>query len=203
MAITNGYCTLAQAKASLRITDSVDDELIELAIEAASREIDGATERQFFSSSATRIFRPQDSYTCQIDDLETLTSLKTSSNADGVFDITWTSSDYQLEPLNKLTSGIPTPYTRIKAVGDYLFPIWETNNVNSNDATVQITGTFGWTTTPKAITQATIILASRIFKRNDSPLGTVGMGDLGQIYVRKIDPDVDALIAPFRKVRFA
>ena len=35
MAITNGYATLAQVKASLRITDSVDDDLIELAIEGS------------------------------------------------------------------------------------------------------------------------------------------------------------------------
>jgi len=40
MAITNGYCTLAQIKASAGITDTVDDVLLELAVEAASREID-------------------------------------------------------------------------------------------------------------------------------------------------------------------
>jgi len=35
MAITNGYCTLADVKAALRIIDSVDDSLIEQSIEAA------------------------------------------------------------------------------------------------------------------------------------------------------------------------
>ncbi len=40
MAITNGYATLAQVKAALRITDSVDDPLLEMAIESGSRAID-------------------------------------------------------------------------------------------------------------------------------------------------------------------
>ena len=40
MAITNGYCSLNQIKAALRITDSVDDALLEMAVESASRMID-------------------------------------------------------------------------------------------------------------------------------------------------------------------
>lgn len=197
MAITNGYATLSQLKASLRITDSVDDALLELAIEAASREIDSATERQFFPTNATRIYTPRDSYVVEIDDLTTLTTLKTSSAADGTFDITWTASDYQLEPLNGLTGGITVPYTQIRAVGDYTFPI------EGGEATVQVVGSFGFATAPTAIKQATVLLASRIFKRNDSPLGVAGFGDLGVVRVSRLDPDVDAMIAPYKKVRFA
>ena len=197
MAITNGYATLSQLKASLRITDSVDDALLELAIEAASREIDSATERQFFPTNATRIYTPRDSYVVEVDDLTTLTTLKTSSAADGTFDITWTASDYQLEPLNGLTGGITVPYTQIRAVGDYTFPL------EGGEATVQVVGSFGFATAPTAIKQATVLLASRIFKRNDSPLGVAGFGDLGVVRVSRLDPDVDAMIAPYKKVRFA
>ena len=197
MAITNGYATLSQLKASLRITDSVDDALLELAIEAASREIDSATERQFFPTNATRIYTSRDSYIVEIDDLTTLTTLKSSSAADGTFDITWTASDYQLEPLNGLTGGITIPYTQIRAVGDYTFPI------DGGEATVQVVGSFGFATAPTAIKQATVLLASRIFKRNDSPLGVAGFGDLGVVRVSRLDPDVDAMIAPYKKVRFA
>ncbi len=46
MAITNGYATLAQVKAALRITDSVDDPLLEMAIESGSRAIDGYANRE-------------------------------------------------------------------------------------------------------------------------------------------------------------
>ncbi len=197
MAITNGYCTLAQIKASAGITDTVDDTLLELAVEAASREIDGACERQFYQTATTRIYTPRDSYITDIDDLVSLTSIKTSSGADGTFDTTWTSTDYQLEPLNGIAGGIATPANSIRAVGDYTFPI------SGGEATVQVVGTFGFSAVPTQITQATVILGSRIFKRNDSPLGVAGFGDIGVIRVGRLDPDVEAMIMPFKKVRFA
>lgn len=197
MAITNGYATLAQIKASARIDDSVDDDLLELAVESASRQIDAACETQFFQTSTTRVYTPQDSYVTEIDDLVSVTTIKTSSAADGVFDVTWTSSDYQLEPLNNLAGGIASSYNRIRAVGDYTWPI------AGGEATVQVAGTFGYSSVPTAITQATILLGSRIFKRNDSPLGVTGFGDIGVIRVNRLDPDVEAMIAPYKRIRFA
>ena len=197
MAITNGYCTLGQIKNSAGITDNVDDELLELAVEAASRAIDAATERQFFQTEATRFYAPRDSYVTDIDDLHTLTELKTSSGADNVFDTAWDATDYQLEPLNGLAGGIASPATLIRAVGDYDFP------VGGNEAVVRVTGTFGFATVPTQITQATVLLGARIFKRNDSPLGVAGFGDIGVIRVGRLDPDVEVMIAPYKKVRFA
>jgi len=204
MAITNGYCTLSDIKAALRITDSVDDALLELSVEAASRQIDGATDRIFYNAgSATRVFLPTDPYACQIDDIVSLTSLKTSSAADGNFDVTWTSTDYEAHPLNGLSGGQYWPTNEFKAIGDYLFPVWTTSTTNSNEATVQVTGTWGWSSVPTAIKQATILLAMRQFKRYDSPLGVAGFGDLGAIRVGKLDPDVDALVMPYKKVSAA
>ena len=199
MAISNGYCTLDELKASLRIpvSDTVDDALLELAVESASRDIDQATERQFFQTEATRIYTPRDSYNCEIDDLVSLTSIKTSSAADGNFDVTWISSDYQLMPLNGLVGGMSVPYDLIYAVGDYTFPL------DGNEATVQVTGTFGFSSVPTAIKQATVLLSARIFKRNDSPGGVMGFGDLGVVRVGRMDPDIDRLIQPYKKIRFA
>lgn len=197
MAITNGYCTLAQIKTSAGISDNVDDDLLELAVEAASREIDGSTERQFYQTTATRIYTPRDSYVTEIDDLVTVTSIKTSGSADTVFDTTWSNTDYQLEPLNGLAGGITTPASSIRAVGDYTFPI------SGGAATVRVEGTFGFASVPTAIVQATVILGSRIFKRNDSPLGVAGFGDIGVIRVGRLDPDVEAMIMPFKKIRYA
>jgi hypothetical protein len=203
MAITNGYATLAQLKAALRITDSVDDSLLETSIESASRQIDGACERVFYSTSGSRVYRPTDSFTCEIDDLSTLTTLKTSSRGDGVFDITWTATDRQLEPLNGLSGGSYRPFDLIRAVGEYLFPLWDPKSVNNYEATVEVTGVFGWTTVPTDIKQATILLAMRQFKRYDSPLGVAGFGDLGVIRVGRIDPDIESLIMPYKKIRMA
>ena len=198
MAITNGYCTLAQVKASLRITDSVDDDLLELAINAASREIDQACERTFYNmGTAVRYFSPLDSFYTEVDDLITLTTLQTDVDGTNNYDTTWAASDYQLEPLNGFAGGIPQPATGIRATDSYLFPSLR------GEALIKVTGVWGWSATPTSIEQASIILASRIFKRNDSPLGVAGFGDLGVIRVGKLDPDVEALIYAFRKPRMA
>ena len=198
MAITNGYATLQDVKNALRITDNVDDAILEMTVETASRQIDNACERVFYpTSNVTRYYVPNDSYVCEIDDLVTLTSLKSSTSGDGVYDRTWSNIYYQLEPLNGVAGGIATPRTHIRAVDEYLFPTY------AGEATVEVTGTFGWASVPTAIKFATILLSSRLYKRMDSPLGVAGMGDIGVVRVSRIDPDIDALIQPFKKLRMA
>ena len=198
MAITNGYASLAEVKAALRITDSVDDSLLEMAVESASRLIDGYAGRQFYSSgTATRYFVAQDDFNVEVDDLANGTvTVTTAQDADGVFDTVWKTTDYQLEPLNGVLDGMAWPYTNIRAVGDYLWPI------TGGEALIKIQGTFGWPYIPIAIKQACIIQASRIFKRLDSPLGVAGFGDLGAIRVSsQLDPDVAQLVMPYRRMR--
>ena len=198
MAIVNGYCSLAEIKASARISDSVDDSLLELAVESASRMVDSYTQRYFYNAgTATRLFAPQDSYVAEIDDLITLTTLQTSDGDD--FGTTWAAKDYQLEPLNGNVDGLTGhPATRIRAVDDFIF------NVLDGEATVKVIGVWGWSAVPTAVKQATVIQAARIFKRNDSPLGIAGFGEMGAVRVGvQLDPDVKHLIDVYRKVRFA
>ena len=76
MAITNGYATLNQLKAAVRITDAIDDSLLEMAIESASRMIDAECDRNFFTSgTATRDFTPSDAYVVDTDDLTEIVSV--------------------------------------------------------------------------------------------------------------------------------
>jgi hypothetical protein len=199
LAITNGYCSLAEIKSALRITDNIDDSLLETAVESASRLVDGFAGRNFYSNgSATRYFTPEDSIVCEIDDLISLSSLVVSADLDGVFDQTWAATDYQLEPLNGRADGLTGwPATRIRAVGDFVF------GTNIGEASVKVIGTWGWSAAPVAIKQATIIQGSRIFKRLDSPLGVLSAPDLGYIRVgTRLDPDVQQLVEPYRLARF-
>jgi hypothetical protein len=196
MALTNAYATLAQVKGALRITDSVDDSLLEMAIESASRLIDGYTYRYFYNAgTATRDFVAQDSYLTIIDDLISLTELKTTDEIGSEY-VTWNSSDYQLRPVNGKQDGLNVPYTSILSTDDLLF------NILGEQALVRVTGVWGWSAVPIAVTQATIIQSSRIYKRLDSPLGVAGFGDLGAIRVgRALDPDVEQLVMPYRIMR--
>lgn len=169
-----------------------------MAVESASRAIDGHAGRYFYSAgTATRYYASESDYLTQIDDVSsTVLTLQTSSAANGVFDITWSTDDYQLEPLNGNVDGLAVPYTRIRAVNNYLFP------AATQEAVVKLTAVFGWAFVPVSITQACIIQASRIFKRLDSPLGIAGFGDMGAMRVsRYLDPDVEQLVAPYRRLR--
>ena len=195
MAITNGYCTLAELKAALRISDTVDDSLLEPAIESASRLIDGHCQRVFYNAgTATRVYVATYRDLVYTDDIAgTALTLKTSTDEDGVFDVTWKTSDYQLEPVNGLVAGAASPYTRIRAIDNHWFP-------HGSIAAVQVTATYGWPSVPSAVKQACVIQSSRLFKRLDSPLGVAGFGDIGIMRVdRGLDSDVAQLLGPFVK----
>jgi len=196
MAIVNGYATLNQVKAAARITDAIDDSLLEMAVESGSRMIDGFCERRFFTNGTeTRVYATDSFHVCDIDDVAgTAITIRTASELNQVYDQVWAASDYQLEPLNRQSSGLQFPVNRIRAVGDYLFQ-------PSTETTVQVTAQFGFAlTVPKQVEQACIIQSLRIYKRLDSPLGVAGFGDIGAIRVSsKVDPDVGMLLSPFRR----
>lgn len=196
MAITNGYATLADVKAALKITDNMDDSLLEIAVESASREIDGYTGRYFYNGgTATRNYAATDSWVTFVDDLQSVSELSTTDEVGGSYTV-WTANDFQLEPLNGLVNGLTQPYTSIRAVNQYVFPFL------ADRALVKVTGVWGWASVPVAVKQATILLAARIFKRNDSPLGVAGFGDMGVVRVgSRLDPDVQHLVDPYRTMR--
>jgi hypothetical protein len=198
VAITQGYASLADVKAALRIpsSDTLDDALLETAIESASRMIDSYTARTFSNAgTAVRNFAATDELNLIIDDAISVTTVQSTDEVGSTY-TTWKATDFQLEPLNSRSDGLYMPYTGIRAVNDYTWPVVD------QQALCRITAVWGWAAVPTAIKQATIIQSSRLFKRLDSPLGVLGMGDLGQIRVsRYLDPDVEQLAMPFRILR--
>jgi len=198
LAVTNGYCTLADVKASLRITDTIDDALIENSINAASRMIDQYCNRYFYSGQPdeVRYYKANDAYNCWIDDCQTITTLRTAQSSPIVYNQTWTSTDFQTIPANTLANGAYQPINQLIAVYNYFFPTWQESNL------IQVTGTFGWPSVPEPVKFACIIQASRLFKRLESPLGVAGVSDIGIMRVgSNIDGDVAQLINPFRLLR--
>lgn len=198
MAVTNGYCTLADVKAALRITDSIDDALLEQSINSASRMIDQYCNRYFYLGSAgeVRYYAANDSLVTWIDDCKTISQVATASTDPSVFDIVWDTDDYQVTPVNGLANGGYSPITGLQAVKDYVFPTW------GEQALVRVTGQFGWNSVPESVKFACIIQASRLFKRLESPLGVAGVSDIGIMRVgANVDGDVAQLINPYRLLR--
>ena len=196
MALTNAYCTLAELKASLAITDSVDDTPLEAAIQATSRMIDDYTGRFFYRNGTTqspvaRYYTPLDPWTMNMDDSVSITEVATDDNFNQTWDTVWGTSDYMLEPVNNPQRGWPV--NRILAIGRYVWPYYLPQSC-------RITGVWGWNAVPAEINMATLIQAARLFTRRQSPFGIAGSPDLGTVRLTaKLDADVEALLRPFRK----
>lgn len=203
MAITNGYVLLEDMRSAMRITDSDDNLLMELHIEAASRMIDGWCGRRFHvdGGATARTFRASNPGVVFVDDISTTTGLviKTDTTGDGTFDTTWTAADYQLEPLNGQRSGQTWPYHTIRASGSFDFPIWGTSS-NGCEALVEVTAVWGWPAVPEPVRNACLIQAISLTKAKDAPLGFAGFGDMGAMRMTAaLHPTAKALLQPFRR----
>jgi hypothetical protein len=126
-----------------------------------------------------------------------ITTLKTDTDRDGVFETTWSASDYQLKPVNPTIGAEPGPYTLIKAVGSKVFPPLPPWPLLRDEA-IQVTGIWGWDSVPYAVRAATGILAAELFKLKDAPFGVAGFGDLGVVRI-KDNPIVDRLLGPYKR----
>ena len=191
MAIVNGYCSLQDVKSALRLTDNVDDGLLEKAIESASRRIDGYCGRFFYKSSSTAInIYPINEYLLRMpQDLASSTvTIKIDSTANGTYATTLTQGvDYILEPTDAALRGYP--YVHARMVGGATFPLY----VTPSFPTCQVTAHWGWNAVPSDVSQACVLLAMRQFARLNAALGVVGFADMA-LQVRAVDPDVRDLL---------
>ena len=191
MAIVNGYCTLAEVKSALRLTDNVDDGLLEKAIESASRRIDGYCGRFFYKTASTAInLYPINEYLLRMpEDLANSTvTIKIDTTANGTYATTLTQGvDYILEPTDASIRAYP--YVHARMVGGATFPLYTTPSF----PTCQVTGFWGWNAVPSDVSQACVLLAMRQFARLNAALGVVGFADMA-LQVRAVDPDVRDLL---------
>lgn len=203
MAITNGYCTQDELKTFVGIptTDTADDNLLDDAINAASRQIDAYCSRYFYQdgTATARVFFSDHPYKLHVDDISTTTGLvvKYDDTDDGTYEVTVPSTDYQVLPLNGVVGGITgNPYYTIELISDsnYEWPL----DLSSNRARAEITAKWGYAAVPEQIRQATTMLASELFAMRNAPLGVAGVGDFGVVSVQQ-NREVTKLIAPFRK----
>jgi hypothetical protein len=203
MAWAPAYCTAAQLKADLRIpaADTVDDTQLDLAIAAASRAIDQATNRQFgqVSPVEARIYTARfDRHRCRwmvdVDDISSATGLLVAvdDDDDQVFDQSIT--NFRLIPVNEDNKG--RPWTAIVVNPDSAI-----QPTTARDA-VQVTALWGWAVVPSTIVEATIRQAARFFYRREAPFGVAGSPSTGSEIrlLAMVDPDVATMVRPYRRV---
>ena len=192
------YATLTQLKSALRLTDSIDDTNLTLALNSAEEAINAWCGRTFGSAgtaTTTRYYAAGKPDDVEVDDLTSITTVEWSRDGS-----TWTvTTDYQAEPLNRFTDGMTWPITRLRTINAFAWPVM--NGVQ----TVRVTGVYQFGSIPSSVTQATILQASRVFARLSSPLGVAGFAEgIGGMYVRGgLDVDVQQLLMPYRRYRAA
>lgn len=195
MAVTLGYCTLSEVKAALRLSDSIDDTLIENSIEGASRRIDGYCGRFFYKTTATaiRLFA-YDSYRLAVNDISSTTGLivKLDNDGDGTYEDTLVlDTDYITEPTDTVILG--RPIRTISMIGGATFPISTLPAI----PLVQVTAEWGFAAVPDDVREAAVLLSIRQFARFNAALGVMAFADMA-ITVRAVDPDVRDLLLPYK-----
>jgi len=193
------YAELEDLKKTLTLDGlSFADLDIREVITAASRKVDEHTGRRFWADAdATQVrhYSPDYSDRLWIDDLVTLTTLKTDDSGDGTFENTWTlNTDFTLEPLNAAADSEPWTTICVHPSGNFYFPV-------SYPRSVEITGKFGWNAVPAQVKTATKMVAHRYLKRlREAPHGVVGFGlDGAVVRMQSLDPDVEQLLEPFSR----
>ncbi len=193
--LTNGYCTLAQLKASdvMNFSTTAHDEILETIIEAVSRLIDNATARHFYTATETRYYTADNSGLIFVDDIASSSgaAIYTDEDGDGTHENTWTATDYELASYNSTLDGWPYQMIEITPQGDFSFPRTRKG--------VKVTASFGWAAVPKTINLACILQANREYKRFNTPLGQAGASAVGVINltIPALDPDVEKLLRPY------
>jgi hypothetical protein len=199
MAVFDPYCELDELKERLGRTDptdTVDDVQLTAMILAASRQIDGMTGDFFYAITAgTFTLSTDETGFLATPPLRAVTSLATDDGT-RTYLTTWSATDYDLEPENASVWGKPYTGIRTAPQGRYTFP--------RGAKSVRIVGDWGWAAVPAAIKEATLILSQRLLKRTDSPLGILAVvPDAPGVPLRANDPDVMALLQPYRRFRMA
>jgi hypothetical protein len=182
----------------LGITDTGDDTNIAIAVASANDAVVAYCGRSFekVTTATARVFEPRSCTVVDVDDIWDTTGIAVATDGgdDGVYEQTWTASDYILEPLNARKHGLDWPYETIRACRGLTFPEY-----NKRRASVQVTARWGWAVIPEPVFNATLMKAARLFSRKDSPDGVLGgFSDLGPVRVSlREDPDLQLLLANY------
>ena len=206
MTITNGYCTLADVKHANRLniasSDSGADDMLESIIEAVSRSIDDKCNRHFYidTEARSKYYTAKDGDYLFVDEIgctDSDVSIAIDNDGNGVTDISFSDSDFNLVPYDANVDNLPYQKIEISAVGRYAFPAGVRKGV-------KVTAKFGWPAVPEPIKEACRLQAERIFKRGATPIGTESMSAIGRqtLSIPSLDPDVESLISRYKKVIF-
>lgn len=189
---TEGYATVAEVSTALQLDGTANSATLEHLIEVASGRIDYLCGRTFKPATQdVRVYQcgPSDAddvTEAVLDDLQSnpTPTLSVAASEFAAADewTTLTADAYRFD--RPAVDDLPVTLVRIAG----------------NHSWLRVDGHFGWPSVPKQIRRATILLTSRLWRREPSPLGTVASGgELGEQTVQTYDPDIRALVQSYRR----
>jgi hypothetical protein len=163
-----------------------------LAVEAASRSVDRACDRQFGLLDApqsrfyTALRAHRGRWVVNVDDFATVDGLSIETVAGQPI------IDVLPGPVNAVVKG--RVWTQlVVGSGSSVVP-------SADEGAVRVNAKWGWPEVPKTIKLATLIQASRLFARRHAPFGVAGNEDVGQLrLLERLDPDLAVSVRPYAR----
>lgn len=200
------YATLDELKAEKGIDDTVDDSLLQVALGAASRQIDNECGWRFYQDpvAVARYFHPTSPGCLDVIEVPRGQGISTSTGLTIAVDTddngTWETSltintDFTLGPLNADVDG--WPWTQIDLTGvNYLF----TRSMYGRP-TIKITAKWGWPYVHEPIHKATLVQAQMFASSKDAAFGIAALASIDGAGMRALpwNPLARALVSPYAK----
>jgi hypothetical protein len=196
--VANEYGDLPtlRRRVGLEASDETMDDDLTSALAAASGSINLTCGRRFWLDPApvARIYRPSGRVVCEpdgelllVDDIGSATGLVVETGPAGG---PWAAvTGYETAPDNAFADGKPVTGLLL-ASGAWSWSRGSTTRI-------RVTARHGWPAVPPDITEAALLLASRLYKRKNSPEGILGSAEWGVVRLSRRDPDVWNLLEPF------
>lgn len=192
------YITLDELKNHVGVTGTSDDTQLQLALNAAVEAVDHFTKRHFRTvdttddaAKTTRVFTAKSARLVLIDDAAQVDSVEDRATPTSDYE-TVDASNYEAKPGNAAADD--RPFTRLKRLTGW----WP-----EGEDGVRVTAWFGWPATPHGIQEATLLQASRFYRRREAPLGIsqVPSADgAGMRLLSKLDADVELMITSYQRI---
>ncbi|MFH8528112.1 phage gp6-like head-tail connector protein [Streptomyces tendae] len=191
--MANEYAELSVLKAMFEVEtdDTTRDALLSKALTAASRSIDRACGRRFYldETATARTYNPTGKVVYDVFGARLLID-----DAGAAPTLVETGSGASFTPFTGYETGPDNALARGRAITSLLST---SSSWGHGTGRVRVTAQWGWPAVPEEIEQATLIQASRLYKRKDSPEGVMGSSEWGVVRLSRRDPDVWALIEHF------
>lgn len=191
------YATLTELRAQIRIDDTVDDEELQIALDAAVGAVDDYCNRSFTvidktddTAKTARLYTARSARRLIIDDAAKVDQVEEKNHRNDTFAVV-DADEYDVEPANAETDDL------------VVTEIWREIDVwPKGRQLVRVTAWFGWPAVPAVVKQATLIQAARFAQRREAAFGVATVPSLeggGMRLLSRLDADVELMLNAVRR----